>query len=127
MINQAEAKLLHEKNPGAFLDENHKPEMAVALTDFTALAGFRDPSQILAFAEKIEEFAEILGEETVELLRSEETAERKLRQCYWAIFSPGHSRDFLPLQRVKWVRLPQDVYLVSLYTKENRTTGICHD
>ena len=74
--------------------------MAVALTDFSALAGFRDPSQILAFAEKIEEFAEVLGQETVELLRSEETAERKLRQCYRAIFrTSGPTRDFLPLQR----------------------------
>ena len=74
--------------------------MAVALTDFSALAGFRDPSQILAFAEKIEEFAEVLGQETVELLRSEETAERKLRECYQAIFrTSGPIRDFLPLQR----------------------------
>ena len=29
------------KNPSAFLDANHKPEMAIALTNFTALCGWR--------------------------------------------------------------------------------------
>ena len=29
------------KNPSAFLDANHKPEMAIALTPFTALCGWR--------------------------------------------------------------------------------------
>ena len=99
MIPQAKAKVLHEKNPGAFLDENHKPEMAVALTPFTALAGFRDPSQILAFAERIEELSCVLGQETLELLRTEETAERKLAGCYQAVFRAGQGKDFLPIQR----------------------------
>ena len=99
MIPQAKAKVLHEKNPGAFLDENHKPEMAVALTPFTALAGFRDPSQILAFAERIEELSSVLGQETLELLRTEETAERKLAGCYQAVFRAGQGKDFLPIQR----------------------------
>ena len=99
MINQAEAKLLHQKNPSAFLDEKHKPEMAVALTPFSALAGFREPSEILAFAEEIAEFAEVLGWESLELLRSEETGEEKLGQCYRTIFRTRHSRDFLSVQR----------------------------
>jgi len=42
-----EAKELHKRNPQAFLDENHKPEMAVALTSFSALCGFRPANQIL--------------------------------------------------------------------------------
>ena len=99
IVNQAKAKVLHQKNPGAFLDENHKPEMAVALTPFSALAGFRDPGQILAFAERIEEVCEVLGQDTLQLLRSGETAERKLEGCYQAIFRSPHTKDFLPLQR----------------------------
>ena len=74
--------------------------MAVALTPFTALAGFRDPGEILAFAEQIEELAEVLGGQTVELLRSGETPERKLGQAYRAVFRTCRTReDFLPLQR----------------------------
>ena len=37
--------------------------------------------------------------ESLEVLRSEETAERKLSQCYRAVFRAGHSRDFLSVQR----------------------------
>ena len=33
--------VLIRKNPSAFLDANHKPEMAIALTPFTALCGWR--------------------------------------------------------------------------------------
>lgn len=31
-----------------YVDRNHKPELVVALTDFTALCGFRDPRQTLS-------------------------------------------------------------------------------
>ncbi|WP_022869323.1 mannose-6-phosphate isomerase, class I [Yaniella halotolerans] len=51
-IIQAEAGFAAENAAGLELDDpqrtyrdaNHKPEMLVALTDFTALAGFRDPA-----------------------------------------------------------------------------------
>ena len=72
--------------------------MAVALTPFTALCGFRDPNQILDFALEITEFAEVLGENTMEVLRSNEAAEVKLRNCYQSIFRPVETRDLLPLQ-----------------------------
>ena len=90
--------MLHKKNPVAFLDDNHKPEMAVALTPFTALCGFRDPKQVLEFAEEISEFAEVLGQDTLELLRSDGSPSNKLRRCYQSIFRSGETRDFLPLQ-----------------------------
>ena len=34
------AKKLHEENPSVYKDGNHKPEMALALTEFHALCGF---------------------------------------------------------------------------------------
>ncbi|KAH7658477.1 Mannose-6-phosphate isomerase type I protein [Dioscorea alata] len=34
------AKALHEMNPSVYKDSNHKPEMAIALTEFKALCGF---------------------------------------------------------------------------------------
>ena len=33
------AEKLHTDNPGAYGDDNHKPEMAIALTPFEALSG----------------------------------------------------------------------------------------
>ncbi|KAK0713423.1 RmlC-like cupin domain-containing protein [Lasiosphaeria miniovina] len=37
---------LHEKDPDNFTDPNHKPEIAVALTKFEVLAGFKPLSEI---------------------------------------------------------------------------------
>lgn len=34
------AAILHKEQPGMYKDGNHKPEMALALTDFEALCGF---------------------------------------------------------------------------------------
>lgn len=43
------AARLHAEQPDVYKDANHKPEMAIALTDFEALLGFRPLHQILAF------------------------------------------------------------------------------
>ncbi|EYU44628.1 hypothetical protein MIMGU_mgv1a0065652mg, partial [Erythranthe guttata] len=34
------AVILHKQQPGVYKDDNHKPEMALALTEFEALCGF---------------------------------------------------------------------------------------
>ena len=34
------AKLLHKVEPKVYRDPNHKPEMALAITEFEALCGF---------------------------------------------------------------------------------------
>ncbi|KAJ2705525.1 Mannose-6-phosphate isomerase [Coemansia spiralis] len=43
------AQQLHRERPDTYKDDNHKPEMAVALTPFTALSGFRRLGQIAAY------------------------------------------------------------------------------
>merc|ERR1712093_861231 len=40
-----------------FVDDNGKPEISVALSDFTAFVGFRPPSHIAAFMDAVPEFA----------------------------------------------------------------------
>lgn len=34
------AKALHKSHPSVYKDDNHKPEMALAITEFEALCGF---------------------------------------------------------------------------------------
>lgn len=34
------AKALHKLHPNVYKDDNHKPEMALAITQFEALCGF---------------------------------------------------------------------------------------
>ncbi|GAA5830014.1 hypothetical protein JCM3766R1_006739 [Sporobolomyces carnicolor] len=55
------AKRLHEEKPDVYKDPNHKPEMAVALTDFSGFCGFRPPTQIAAFLSSVPEFAAVIG------------------------------------------------------------------
>ena len=46
-----------------FSDSNHKPEMAIALTKFEALCGFRTIEEIVSNMSLYPEFAAIMGNE----------------------------------------------------------------
>ena len=101
-----EASELHRKNPGAFLDSNHKPEMAVALTPFTALCGFRNPEEIREIAEALPEFAELLGEETLQALQGSSSDSVKIRKCYEAIFQTKHDKmELLSIQKGIYLKI----------------------
>ena len=43
------AERLHREHPDLYPDPNHKPELAIALTPFEALCGFRPVSEIMDF------------------------------------------------------------------------------
>lgn len=43
------AEKLHLQAPEHYPDANHKPEMAIALTSFQGLCGFRPVAEILTF------------------------------------------------------------------------------
>ena len=40
------AEKLHRERPDIYKDANHKPEMAIALTPFTAMAGFKPIKEV---------------------------------------------------------------------------------
>lgn len=44
--NKKQAEHLHATRPDIYKDPNHKPEISIALTDFSALCGFRTPSEL---------------------------------------------------------------------------------
>lgn len=54
------AEKLHMEQPAMYKDPNHKPEMAIALTEFQAMCGFRPIAETLANIEAAPEFASIL-------------------------------------------------------------------
>jgi mannose-6-phosphate isomerase len=45
--NKKEAERLHAEFPDIYKDPNHKPELAIALTEFHAMCGFRPYAEIL--------------------------------------------------------------------------------
>ncbi|THH16926.1 hypothetical protein EW146_g3799 [Bondarzewia mesenterica] len=54
------AEVLHAQRPDIYKDPNHKPEMALALTPFTALCGFAPLPQILTYLSATPEFAALV-------------------------------------------------------------------
>lgn len=55
------AEQLHCQFPNIYKDPNHKPEMAIALTPFEALCGFRPWSEIMYFISNIPELQTIVS------------------------------------------------------------------
>ncbi|KAF9538535.1 mannose-6-phosphate isomerase [Agrocybe pediades] len=50
------AEKLHAEQPDIYKDPNHKPEMALAITPFRALCGFRPLNEIAAYLNRTPEF-----------------------------------------------------------------------
>lgn len=57
------AEKLHSDNPQAYGDANHKPEMAIALTPFEAMCGFRRMEEIALLLKKHPEFGNCISQE----------------------------------------------------------------
>lgn len=61
--DRALAGVLHTSRPDLYKDDNHKPEMAVALTPFEAMCSFRAPGDFVARLGATPELGELAGEE----------------------------------------------------------------
>jgi len=68
--DRALAAILHQSRPGIYKDANHKPEIAIALSKFEALSGFRPLSEILEFIDAVPELASLLGNMVTETIRT---------------------------------------------------------
>lgn len=71
------AERLHRSDPVNYKDDNHKPEVAVALGEFHALVGFAPFEEIASRVSGIPELADVAGPEAVRAVRAAATeAER---------------------------------------------------
>ncbi|XP_010190794.1 PREDICTED: mannose-6-phosphate isomerase [Mesitornis unicolor] len=66
--NKELAVKLHAQFPEHYPDANHKPEMAIALTPFEGLCGFRPVEEIVAFLQSVPELRALIGEVAAEQL-----------------------------------------------------------
>lgn len=55
------AESLHASRPNVYKDDNHKPEMAIALTPFEGLCGFKPLEEICAALLSFPELFELIG------------------------------------------------------------------
>jgi len=79
------ARRLHAERPDVYKDSNPKPEIAIALTAFSALLGFRSIQEISEFASSVPELALIMGESVCLELASQ--APGSLKRAYSALMT----------------------------------------
>jgi len=75
--NKAQARLLHAQSPELYPDENHKPEIAIALNQFSACIGFRSITEINQILINYPEITSFIGENVQPLSSSDD-----LRQLF---------------------------------------------
>lgn len=83
------AKDLHKNNPTNYVDDNHKPELAVALTPFEAMCGFRRLEEIAILIKKHPEFAACISDEAklnVFLCSTSEDKKKAALRCLFESF-----------------------------------------
>ncbi len=68
--NKMQARALHARDPLNYPDDNHKPEIAVALDELTALAGFKPFGEIVRTIHRYPSLAHAAGEKAVAALQA---------------------------------------------------------
>ncbi|KAI9680691.1 MAG: Mannose-6-phosphate isomerase [Caeruleum heppii] len=77
--NKKLAEQLHAKDSKNYPDDNHKPEMTIAITPFDGLCGFRPLAEISHFLSSVPSLRSLLGESTAnefkEAVKGRETSD----------------------------------------------------
>jgi len=85
--DKALAEKLHATNPDQYKDANHKPEMAIALTPFEAMCGFRRLSEIAVNLRRHREFAACIDiEAQLKVFTASPVDEAEQRAALTAVF-----------------------------------------
>lgn len=83
------ARLLHKMRPDVFKDDNHKPEMALALTEFQALCGFVSLEELKDVFESVPEIDDVIGEAYTNQILTihDQDGEEKVKDVLRSIFT----------------------------------------
>ena len=68
--NKKLAEQLHKRDSKNYPDDNHKPEMTIAITPFDGLCGFRPLAELSHFLSTVPALAKLVGESEVEAYQS---------------------------------------------------------
>uniref|UniRef100_A0A0D6R0Q7 mannose-6-phosphate isomerase n=1 Tax=Araucaria cunninghamii TaxID=56994 RepID=A0A0D6R0Q7_ARACU len=118
------ARLLHTAHPKVYKDSNHKPEMALALTEFEALCGFVSAQELKYVLQIVPEIESILGEErTQELVnielngQSDDYGKMSLKNAFTQLMTSDKEAVAEALLKIK-KRLNQENQVRTLTPKE---------
>lgn len=83
------ARVLNKMHPSIYKDSNHKPEMAVALTEFEALCGFVSLEELKGVLNSVPEIVELVGHvEAGQVMNIKENdGEEKVKAVLKSIFT----------------------------------------
>ncbi|XP_043694829.1 mannose-6-phosphate isomerase 1-like isoform X1 [Telopea speciosissima] len=83
------ARVLNKSKPKLYRDDNHKPEMALALTEFEALCGFVSVEELKDVLHDVPEIIDLVGNaEADEVLHiNEQYGEKKIKTILRSIFT----------------------------------------
>uniref|UniRef100_A0A1I8BYU0 mannose-6-phosphate isomerase n=1 Tax=Meloidogyne hapla TaxID=6305 RepID=A0A1I8BYU0_MELHA len=85
-----QARELHAADQANYPDDNHKPELTIALTDFEILCGFQKPDAILQNLRSHEALVELIGEKgllSFDATQGEEEKKAALKNIFTQIWT----------------------------------------
>ncbi|CEL59231.1 mannose-6-phosphate isomerase [Rhizoctonia solani AG-1 IB] len=86
--NKKLAEKLHKERPDVYKDDNHKPEMAIAITPFSGFCNFRPLSETSTFLSSVPEFASLIPDKAASALSSSPSDPKSaLRDVFGALMS----------------------------------------
>ncbi|XP_047340215.1 mannose-6-phosphate isomerase 2-like [Impatiens glandulifera] len=89
--NKELAKQLHKQQPNIYKDDNHKPEMALAITEFEALCGFVSIEDLKEVILNVPEIEKVIGSSYKKLILNinnhEDVEEENVRSILRSVFT----------------------------------------
>ena len=97
------AGILHKKDPQNYPDDNHKPEIAVAIDSLQAIVGFKPVDEIRNILNTYPALKELVGNEIYTLFNSEKRVEENdlLKQLYSAVMLGSEERLSECVEQIK--------------------------
>jgi mannose-6-phosphate isomerase len=96
--NKTQARRLHAKDPKNYPDDNHKPEVAIALDSLIALVGFKPARSIRKNLAQLQELNELIGQEFIDKVLGTNdlpAEENLLKKTYEAIMRHAEDKERL--------------------------------
>lgn len=96
--NKKDAEKLHKKDPKNYPDDNHKPEIAIAVDSLIAIAGFRPINEIERNIKSLPELNLLIDEIFINDLQNSETEEMKkesIKNLYSALMRKAEDKNNL--------------------------------
>ncbi|PIS27686.1 MAG: mannose-6-phosphate isomerase, class I [Candidatus Marinimicrobia bacterium CG08_land_8_20_14_0_20_45_22] len=83
--DKKQAEAIHRIDPKHYPDDTHKPEIAIALDELTALVGFKNTAEILSVLKNYPEISGFIGHEVVSFFQSKSN-KPEVRQQFLSTF-----------------------------------------